>query len=90
MEYDKNSRNDNIQTFCVDNSYELVFFLKNIENVFWHKDVISREKRSYSLRFVRENQLKNIQVSDLSQRNPKLFCSNILLILDKYLSRNNE
>jgi hypothetical protein len=76
-----------IEDYCKDNDYEIIWFVRDIEDVFWGYRVTSRRKKEAAYLFSRQLQIKNVEKRNLSAPNnvnkrPK---SNILTILNEYL-----
>ena len=86
-EYEK--RNKSIQEFCNVHNYELVWFCKNIEEVFLGKSISKSEKLQEARKFVIGIKNYTIDEQKLLQDKIKNKMSNFLLIFDKYLSRKN-
>lgn len=81
----------NVQEYCNENGYELVWFCKNAENVFLDKDPDSLpDKLGAAKEFDRNNKLNEINEYRLSKTAIEYGCSNILMVLDKYLRRKND
>lgn len=86
--YDKGSFFSNVSAFCASNFYELVWFCKDVENVFLHKEpgtVVN--KLNAAKEFVRTNAIVDISQSSIKRQSIEPESSNILGILDKYLKR---
>ena len=70
--------------------YELVYFNKNIENVFLKRDVESNQKQKEAVRFVSRKHILKFDNSKCSIEIPgTLSSSNIDLILSKYLNKKD-
>lgn len=78
----------NVMTYCEEHGYELVWYCKNVENVFLNKEARDVNKVAAAKEFARSEKIFDIKEFDLSQKTIQYGCSNILLILDKYLKRN--
>lgn len=87
-EYAKGSFFSNVQQYCNDHGFELIWFCKNAENVFLGKEPDSLNKTAAALEFVRNN--RKIDEYKLSKKTIELGYSNILLVLDKYLKRKTN
>ena len=78
----------NVREYCQKYNYELVWYCKNVENVFLGKEANEVHKVEAAKEFARTERIYEIKESNLSQTIIKYGYSNILLILDKYLIRN--
>lgn len=87
-EYKPGSFFYNICEYCSNNGYELVWYCKNAENVFLGKepgDYISKTNDAKT--FARKDYIYSIDERKLSKSSIEIGCSNVLIILDKYLIR---
>lgn len=74
--------------YCRDNKYELIWFCKDIENVFIGKIVRKSEKKQESIRYSKKNRVYDKQfIARLSSKTQTEHKSNILLVLNKYLTK---
>ncbi|MBE6136069.1 MAG: hypothetical protein E7181_02225 [Erysipelotrichaceae bacterium] len=81
------STNKNISDYCSTNEYDLIWMCKNVENVFLNVESDAIENKTEAAKsFVRSN-VNNYDINKLSKETIEKGCSNILLILDKYLKR---
>ena len=87
LNFKMGSRGKNIIEYCLENGYELVFFVSTIEHVFWKKKVDDKDKKEYSIKFINEKQCDNTSVYDLKKQDPHNMETNIMLVLDKYLKK---
>lgn len=78
---------DNIQSYCSDNKYELVYFSKDVEDVFWGFQVDNSKKVDKADEFTRKKVIETVLVDKLQSNKMKRHNSNILLVLDKYWNR---
>ncbi|HHT99429.1 MAG TPA: hypothetical protein GXZ79_05040 [Acholeplasma sp.] len=77
---------DDITNYCKDNGYEIVWFVKTIEDVIWGTTISNSDKVKKSVQFIRNKQIKHVSKKNLSAGNnvnsrPK---SNILTVFNKY------
>lgn len=75
-----------VPSFCGQNQYELVWFVRGIEHVLLDQSVENNKKITFVANFKRIKEIINVSRSKLCYVNP--CCdksSNILLFLDKYL-----
>ena len=80
---------EQIKTFCSANSYDFVFFCKDVEDVFFGKRIPSTEKVKTVDQFKRKNSIQSIKPDKLQCELYKPHQSNILNVLDKYWIRKN-
>lgn len=74
--------------YCRSNGYHLIWFVRNIEHVCLQRIVKSHDKKKEMDRFKRNQMVKMVDPTNLSNANPcKEKTSNILYILDKQLVR---
>ncbi len=78
---------DSIKAYCDKNEYDFVFFTKDVEDVYWGKQVNNIEKVKKVEEFKRKQLMNEIDESCLRVDEHKIHCSNILNILDKYWGR---
>lgn len=87
-EYKPGSFFHNVQTYCKENGYELVWFCKNAENVFLDKEPETlNDKLGAAKEFDRSGGINKIDEYKLSKSVIGYGYSNILLVLGKYLKR---
>lgn len=90
-DYEKNIEHENelndIMQFCQKNSYELIWFCHDIEDVFLGKKISDSQKVQEAGAFRRKRKIEEISLDALSITTKRVHTSNILTILDKYLSR---
>ena len=78
---------DEAEQYCKDKGYQFVWFCKDIEQVYWGKKVEKNKKRDEAIKFLQKKEIKRISSAKLSVNKYRNNTSNILLILDKYLTR---
>lgn len=78
---------ENINRYCKENNYDLIWFCHDVEEVFLGHSVSDSQKVQTAASFRRKNEIQKIHMD-------KLFCntycncgSNLLKVLDKYLPR---
>ena len=82
--------NEKISVFTKEMDYDLVYFNKNIENVFLKRDVESNQKQKEAVRFVSRKHILKFDNSKCSIKIPGTWSSsNIDLILSKYLNKTD-
>ena len=83
--------NDSIFEYARKNNYEAIWFKDDIEEVFLGKKINNNDKKQKAYSFIVTDSIKNIDTKRLSNENKKLSkTSNIMLVLDKYLTRNKS
>lgn len=76
----------NVQQFCLEHDFELVWFCKNAENVFLGKEVDQIENKTEAAKsFAKNNEIEKLDINCLSKSEIEYKCSNILSIIGKYL-----
>lgn len=73
-----------VENYCKNKGYHIVWFVKNIEDVFLQHT--PNNKRSAAIRFRKTKQIKNIDINNLNNPNPQQrYKSNIKCVFDKVL-----
>lgn len=89
--YDTDSTERNFlegaKKYCESKGYQFVWFCKDIELVYWGKKVDKSKKKEEATKFLQKKEIKNIAAKKLSVNKCQNNTSNILLVLDKYLTR---
>ena len=78
---------EKIKQYCDDNHYDLVFFCKDIEDVYWGHRVPDTEKISAVKKFKSSNAIQKVNVQNLTQKKYQAHGSNILNVLDRFMQR---
>lgn len=90
-EYEKNVTHakefNDINQFCKDNSYDLIWFCHDVEDVFMGKKISDSQKVHEAGAFRRKNTIRKVSIEKLSSNIARAHTSNILNVLDKYLQR---
>ena len=77
----------NLCEYIEENNFELVWFCKNAENVFLNAEPENLENKTASAKdFAASNKIDSIDKDKLCKMAIELNCSNILVVLSKYLS----
>lgn len=76
-----------IREFCEANSFDLIWFCKDIERVFWDSKVADHEKKREAERFRKSGRISSIDEKQLNRVIETNGASNVLLVLDKYIAR---
>ena len=88
---DQKKQFEEITKFCSENGFELVWFCHDIEEVFLGYSVSDSEKKASATRFVSNEDYKKISIKKLKRSDYHKGNSNLLTVLEKYLSiKNNE
>lgn len=84
--YEVGSYFHNVQKFCSDHGFELVWFCKNAENVFLGKEVDQIDNKTEAAKsFAKNDGIKKLDINNLSKSSIEYKCSNILVVIGKYL-----
>ncbi len=90
-DFEKNIKHEKelaqITFFCQQHEYDLVWFCHDIEDVFLGKKIPHSNKVKEASAFRRNEQIKTISQDSLSCTDKKIHTSNILNVLDNYLTR---
>lgn len=79
--------NSQIQDFCEKNGYKMIWFCRNVEEVFLNKTVDDCEKKAEVAKFKSLNNLGKATTASLSASAMARYKSNMLLVLDRILQR---
>lgn len=90
-QYEKNIEHakefDNINQFCEEKGYDLIWFCHDVEEVFLEQKVPDSHKVQEAAAFRRKRKIAQIRADKLMCKEKHTYTSNILNILDKYLPR---
>lgn len=86
-EYKPGSLNRNIMDYCDKNCYDLIWMCKNVENVFLGVESDAVENKTEAAKVFARLKVKDFDIIKLSKTRIEQYCSNILVVLDKYLKR---
>ena len=78
---------DNIETYCKEQGYDLVFFAKDVEDVYLGYQVSKGEKVKKAAEFTRKKLMETVKEQNLRSPIRKPHTSNILNVLDQYWTR---
>ena len=82
--------NQDIVRYCIDNNHDLIWFSRNIEEVYWNNaSVHSSDKTRMASKFITSNEIENINEYKLQILDRRYNSSNILYVLDKSLDRKS-
>ena len=76
---------DEIKRYCKQQGYDLIWFCRDVEDVFWGEQIHKDEKTKMASKFRSSRQILNIEDKKLRSENYARHKSNILQVLDKYL-----
>lgn len=78
---------DEAQKYCKERDAEFVWFCKDIEYVYLEKSIEDNRKKAESVRFKSKEMIKKMTETRLMATEFRLRMSNIIMVLDKYLTR---
>lgn len=78
---------DEISSFCKTNGYDLVWFCREIEEVYLGKRINDNEKTTATKNYIRSKAIEQLDAAKLTSKNITNGKSNILNVLDKYMAR---
>lgn len=78
---------EDIKKYCSRKGFELIWFCRNIEEVYWGERVESGDKVKRAAQFNKRNHIHSLSEKALSTTVIGKGKSNILVIMDKYLNR---
>jgi hypothetical protein len=75
-----------VKKYCQDNKFQLIWFVKTIEDVMWGSTINKKEKSKKALQFISRHQIEKVEKSNLEAHANvnKLHKSNILTVLNKF------
>lgn len=76
-----------IQKYCREKGYEFVWFCLDVEEVYLGKQIAAGKKVEEAKAFRMKQKIESVPEKNLKCREPNHKCSNVLLILEKYLNR---
>lgn len=78
---------DDARQYCKDHRSDFVWFCKDIERVYLNKKVDKSQKKTESVTFKSKKLINSVDADKLSLNSYRANTSNIMIILDKYLTR---
>ena len=81
---------DQIRSYCEANGYDFIFFCRDIEDVFHGRIIPGTDKVQAAARFRNTHAIETVKTSNLTRKDYQIHCSNILNVLDKYLTRKER
>lgn len=90
-QYEKNIEHEkefnSISRYCEEKGYDLIWFCHDVEEVFLGKKIPDSQKVNEAAMFRRKKKIEEIHPDKLSCNEKRACVSNIMRVLDKYLSR---
>lgn len=80
-------KNEEIENYCIKKGYKLVWFCRNIEEVFWHKKIGESEKTQYAKNFNVGKTLQMATKDSLSSESKTKNKSNLMLVFNNLLKK---
>lgn len=74
-----------IKQYCEQQGYDLIWFCRDVEDVFWGEQIHKDDKTSMASRFRSSRQIMNVEEQKLRGEEYTRHKSNILQVLDKHL-----
>lgn len=81
---------DDVKQYCENKKAELVWFCKDIEEVFTGSSIENSKKKDTARLFVKRKLIKNVLPDSFTASSFKRKTSNILRVLDKFLPRKSS
>ena len=92
-EFEKNIEHEKelneIGRFCEEKGYDLVWFCHDVEDVFLGEKIPDSQKVKEAGTFRRKRKIEEVDLGKLSSNVIRTHTSNLLCVLDKYLSRKH-
>ena len=85
--YEHQKQLNDINQFCINNGYDLIWFCHDVEDVYLGKNISDSQKVTEASNFRKKKMITLINEQNLSCNEKRNHTSNILTILDKYLKR---
>ncbi|MEE3487139.1 MAG: hypothetical protein VZT48_03410 [Bulleidia sp.] len=79
-----------IISFCNEHQYELVWFCRDIEEVFVGKRISNTEKKSCAHSFRTGNRVSSLKPTDFQAEQPSIGRSNLSIILNRYFEKKDS
>lgn len=76
---------DEIKHYCEHQDYDLIWFCRDVEDVYWGKQIHKDEKTKMAAKFRSSRQILKVEDQKLRSEDYTRHKSNILQVLDKYL-----
>lgn len=81
---------EEIEKFCTQNGYELVWFCHDVEEVFLGRKVANSDKRKEAEAFRKNRMIEQVEEEQLMSKTRRKHTSNLLTVVDKYLDKKNS
>ncbi len=82
---DRSRELEDVREYCADKKYDLVWFCRDVEEVFWGERVSSSDKKERAKKFRANSKIDTLTQDCIKSETFGLGKSNILIILNKYL-----
>jgi hypothetical protein len=79
--------NGKIEDFCKSKGFEFVWFCRDVEEVFLHKQIFDVNKVAEAKKFARDPCLSKATKDSLSAKTCTRYKSNLLQVLDKFMTK---
>ena len=93
-DYDKNKEDADFlkeaQQYCKTHGYDFVWFCKDIERVYLEKQVEENKKKVEATAFKEKKRITKVDEKKLSANSYRSNTSNIMTVLDNYLTRKSD
>lgn len=77
----------NVEAYCAKRQYDVVWFVRNVEEVMIGQSVNNKDKKAAALSFVRKQGINKVDMERLMYQQPTLpKTSNIITVFDRYLT----
>ena len=73
---------DNVEKYCLENNYKFVYFSRDIEEVFWGKQ-ITENKQQFAAKFSRDIEISKELLDRLNKEMKVIKTSNVINILER-------
>ncbi len=81
---------DEIRDYCNRKGYELVLFCRDVEDVYWGRQVSGTEKTKMAKDFKKAKRISSVREDFLRKTVPTIHSSNILTVLDKFFIKKDK
>ena len=78
--------NDEIANYCKLNGYDLIWFCRDIEEVFIGERIKDKEKKNSALQFMKKNKCKDLCINRVNSDKMNIHTTNLFSVIGKYLS----
>lgn len=78
---------EEIRKFCREHDYDFIWFCHDVEDVYLGRRISDDQKVREAGAFRSKGKIKDVKLDNLSGKTERVHTSNILLVLDQYLTR---